>query len=96
MSRTYHHGFKWAHKVRARCRHLLFEGKNYRYKDGSFVTVETYTGFWPMSEPSSWHNQYSTRPRRAKERMNYGLLRKGGDPDGMVWPHDKKPHYYYW
>ena len=88
MSRTYHHCKNWGHKVRARCKWLTTESR----RDKHLGRIE----FWIMNEPSHWHRQYSTKPRRARERLCYAQLRKGYDADDMVWPCNDKPHIYYW
>lgn len=49
------------------------------------------------NEPSHWHRQYSTRPRRAKERALAKKVVDGKvDYEDIVWPLHKKPHNYYW
>ena len=97
MSRTYHHGYKWGHKVRARCKHLQFEGKNYYYnKDGSLREVETYLGFFSWTEPKEWRKKYKHKPHRARTRKCLHKLRKGADPDDMTWPISGRPWIYYW
>lgn len=85
MSRTYHHGYKWGHKVRARCKHLTGLDRSGEY-----------TYFVPWTEPKEWRNKYKHRPHRARTRKCLHKLRKGADPDDMTWPISGRPWIYYW
>jgi hypothetical protein len=50
-----------------------------------------------MTTPSHWNHDFSTVPRRAKERELTQKIKKGElDPDDTLWPDGKKPHIYYW
>lgn len=51
---------------------------------------------WTGSYPRYWDKVHHTRPTRARTRMAEIKVIKGEDPDGIVWPHPKKPHIYYW
>lgn len=49
-----------------------------------------------MNEPGHWVHEMMTRPARAKEHHIARLVARGLDPDGVVWPDNRKPHKYYW
>lgn len=49
-----------------------------------------------LNTPSWWNIVFHTRPRRHKTRMMEHEVVKGCDPDGLLWPVEKKPHSYYW
>lgn len=47
--------------------------------------------------PSWWNHDFSTVPRRAKERALCRKIVKGDiDLEEVVFPHSKKPVIYYW
>lgn len=47
--------------------------------------------------PSHWNHQYSTVPRRAKERQLLSKLKNNPDlADNICFPDGKKPVIYYW
>ena len=88
MSRTYHHGYKWAHKTRARCKHLLFDGET--LKGEAFVGIATW------NEPKWWRKTFKTRKRRAQSRSLCRKVLQEVDTESMTWPLDTKPWIYYW
>jgi hypothetical protein len=89
MSRTYHHGYKWAHRTKDRCHHLLYDGQSWR-------TGETFVGIATWNEPKWWRRYFKHRKRRAQTRNKCRQIMKGHDPENMVWPRDKQPWIYYW
>ena len=48
------------------------------------------------NNPGWWDNLYTTRRRRADDRINAGKILHGRDPDSICWMPDKKPTEYYW
>lgn len=46
--------------------------------------------------PSTWTRMFMTRPRRAKEFAALRRIMKGGDPDGILFPHRSRPYVYYY
>ncbi len=57
-------------------------------------------GFWPnwnaSHNPSAWTKIMMTKPRRAKKSVAISHIMKGADPDGVIFPHHKKPYIYYY
>jgi hypothetical protein len=52
---------------------------------------------WVWSTPSSWTNQFMTRPARAKtQALLRQVEREVIDPDGINWPDYHRPHIYFW
>ena len=51
---------------------------------------------WLSQWPRAWDITFHTRPRRRRTRAAVVLVMQGRDPDGIVWPVEKKPHIYYW
>ena len=50
-----------------------------------------------MTEPSRWHHEFSTVPRRQRERrLLKKILKNEIDADDTVWPLNDVPHIYYW
>jgi hypothetical protein len=49
-----------------------------------------------MNEPGWWVHEFMTVPaRRAEKRFEHAVAH-GLDPDGVVWPDNRKPHKYFW
>lgn len=49
------------------------------------------------SYPAWWDRIFHTKPRRAKERRIARAILIGHiDADNAAWPHQKRPHIYYW
>jgi len=52
---------------------------------------------WNWTTPGWWNNLFHTRPwRRKNRRCEWRVLH---DPDaayGLIWPLDRKPHWYFW
>lgn len=52
---------------------------------------------WNWSTPSWWNRLMHTRRRRVEaRRVTVHLLRNPDAADGLIWPLDKKPHWYFW
>jgi len=49
-----------------------------------------------MVEPGWWIRDMMTVPRRAKTTLLEREVTRGGDPEGILWPLDRKPHLYFW
>ena len=48
------------------------------------------------NEPKWWRRLHKHRPRRRAVRAACWRVRAGLDPEGLIWPLDKKPWIYYW
>ena len=52
---------------------------------------------WNWSTPSLWNNLFHTRPwRRKTRRCEWRVLHDPDAADGLIWPLDRKPHWYFW
>jgi hypothetical protein len=49
-----------------------------------------------MSEPGWWVHERVIQPARAKNRRLEWEVKRGHDPDSLIWPDCKRPHDYYW
>ena len=49
-----------------------------------------------MSEPGWWVHERVILPARTKTHRLEWEVKRGRDPDSLVWPDCKKPHDYYW
>lgn len=53
--------------------------------------------FCMMHSYPAWHDrEFHNKPHRAAVRRTEKAILKGADADGVVWPHPRKPHIYYW
>jgi hypothetical protein len=87
------------HAKRMKIRQLrrAYEHSHWWYDNGRVRWWRHGIQYYPISHtPSHWIHDMMTVPMRAKTRMLIERVRKGEDPDGLVWPHAKKPHIYYW
>ena len=46
--------------------------------------------------PAWWDNLYTTRSRRADDRLKAVSVLRGAAPDGIAWFPNKRPGDYYW
>jgi hypothetical protein len=54
-------------------------------------------GAFPDGTPAAWNILFHSRPRRRRDRARLSELRRGGDPDSLVWElGNRRPHIYYW
>lgn len=53
-------------------------------------------GVWLWNEPKEWRKLYKHTPRRSELAHKLAQIKKGYDPENMVWPLDRKPWIYYW
>lgn len=81
VSNTWHHG-AWNYK------------KGPPSKRMSHLIV--YNRMWSYREPKWWRKLMKHRKRRASLSSSLARLKKGSDPEDMVWPLDSKPWIYYW
>ena len=52
---------------------------------------------WNMTEPSWWNRLMHTKRRRVEaRRVTARFMRDPGAADGLIWPLDRKPHWYFW
>jgi hypothetical protein len=49
-----------------------------------------------MSEPGWWIHERVIVPARTKSHRLEWEVRRGSDPDSLIWPDFKRPHDYYW
>jgi hypothetical protein len=49
-----------------------------------------------MSEPGWWVHERVISPARTKTHRLEREVKRGRDPDSLVWPDCKRPHDYYW
>ena len=50
-----------------------------------------------MTEPSWWNRLMHTKRRRVEaRRVTVRFMRDPGAADGLIWPLDRKPHWYFW
>lgn len=49
-----------------------------------------------MSEPGWWVHERVILPARTKTHRLEREVKRGRDPDSLVWPDCKRPHDYYW
>jgi hypothetical protein len=52
---------------------------------------------WNWSTPSWWNRLMHTKRRRVEvRRVMARFMRDPGAADGLIWPIDRKPHWYFW
>ncbi len=49
-----------------------------------------------MNEPGWWVHERVILPARTKAHRLEREVKRGRDPDSLVWPDCKRPHDYYW
>lgn len=59
----------------------------------SYIKVP-YRFYW--RNPSWWNRIYTTKKRRADDRINQFNILRGSDPDSIVWMPDRKPDSWFW
>lgn len=54
-------------------------------------------GAFPNGTPSHWNILFHTRPRRRREAKGLWRIRRGHDPDAIIWDLGNcRPKKYYW
>ena len=51
---------------------------------------------WLKNEPKEWRRTFKHKRRRAELKHRIERIKNGSDPDGEVFPLDKKPWIYYY
>jgi hypothetical protein len=98
MSRTYRrtndNKYSTAGKIKAENKKFLEnvpEWKHWRHQGQRWIWIKY------SKSPSHWNRDFSTKPRRARERELLSKLMKDElDADKVVFPDGKKPFIYYW
>ncbi len=49
-----------------------------------------------MNEPGWWVHERVILPARTKAHRLEREVKRGRDPDSLIWPDCKRPHDYYW
>ncbi|MDB6105160.1 MAG: hypothetical protein JWO52_5159 [Gammaproteobacteria bacterium] len=49
-----------------------------------------------MNEPGWWVHDRVVVPARTEARRLEHEVKRGRDPDSLLWPDCKRPHDYYW
>lgn len=52
--------------------------------------------YWIDANPSWWNRIFTTKSRRADDRLNEWRILAGSDPDELIWMLDRHPDIYYW
>jgi hypothetical protein len=49
-----------------------------------------------MSEPGWWVHERVIQPARVRTHRLEWEVKRGRDPDSLIWPDCSRPHDYYW
>lgn len=67
------------------------------YRTGRKTLRDGQAHGWNWTAPGWWHNLFHTRPwRRATRRCEWRVLHDPDAADSLIWPLDRKPHWYFW
>jgi hypothetical protein len=67
------------------------------YKRKKARTRSRSAGVFPNGTPAHWNILFHNRPRRRRDTMALMRVRRGADPDALVWDlGNSRPHTYYW